>query len=163
MKVREEKAPSTIGISNALSSIDFSDSFTTTNNSETLQNITIKIFGTAPKWIQFLFKVRNSLVRFLGLKTAMPIDYHSKFEVGGYVKFFKIYSIADDEIVLGADDSHLNFRAVIYNSAEPTFNIKVITLVQYHNLTGKIYMALIKPFHRWVVKTMVKQAYKKNL
>ncbi|NJB82333.1 hypothetical protein GGR97_001099 [Wenyingzhuangia aestuarii] len=33
-------------------------------------------------------------------------------------------------------------------------------MVQYHNRKGVVYMRLIKPFHKLVVKRMVQQAFK---
>ncbi|MEM6320247.1 MAG: DUF2867 domain-containing protein, partial [Bacteroidota bacterium] len=100
------------------------------------------------------------LASLVGLKFEMPEDYNDEFEVGGYVSFFKIFAISEKEIVLGANDSHLNFRAVVANDDSETYNIKVVTLVEYNNKLGKIYMTLIKPFHRLVVKRLVRNAYK---
>ncbi len=100
------------------------------------------------------------MVKVIGLKTYIPEDYNENFKVGGYVKFFKIFSISDNQVILGANDSHLNFRAVVKNDASKYYNIKVITLVEFNNTKGKIYMSIIKPFHRLVVKQMVKNAFK---
>lgn len=141
--------------------VDFADTFSTTNKKDSIEEITNQIFNTAPKWVTFLFKIRNSIVHFFGLKTGVPDDYNEDFKVGGYVKFFKIYDIAANEVILGANDSHLNFRAVVHNQKTAVHNIKVTTLVEYNNTKGKIYMAIVKPFHRLVVKHMVGQAYKK--
>lgn len=77
-------------------------------------------------------------------------------------RFFQIFSIQENEIILGADDKHLNFRVSIYDSDEKQFNIKVTTLVQYNNRFGKIYMAIIKPLHLPIIKSMIKQAYKSD-
>jgi len=109
-----------------------------------------------------LFTIRNKVAGIFGLKTEVPKDYNEHFKIGGYVKFFKIFSISDNEVVLGADDSHLNFRAIVKNDKSESFNIKVITLVEYNNYKGKIYMGIIKPFHRQIVKRMVKNAYKEK-
>jgi len=160
MKVKEEPIPKTEGIKTALPRIDFSDSFSTTNHTDDLGTISNSIFGTVPKWIEFLLKIRNAIVKLFGLKTEKPEDFNTNFRVGGYIGFFKIYSIEDCEIILGADDKHLNFRVSIYNSKEEQFNIKVTTLVEYNNRFGRIYMAVVKPFHHVIVKIMVKQAYK---
>ncbi|MEO4005066.1 DUF2867 domain-containing protein [Flavobacterium sp. CAU 1735] len=148
---------------NAISSltrIDFSDTFATTNHTNSITEITQLIFGRSPKWIRALFAVRNFMVRFIGLKNDKPADYNVGFEVGHYIGFFRIFSITENEMLLGADDTHLNFRAVITSSQTPLYNIKVTTLVSYNNRKGRMYMQFIKPFHRMVVKNMVQQAYK---
>lgn len=160
MKVRVEATPKTEGIKNALPIIDFTDTFSTTNHINSLEKITKLVFGTLPKWVKYLMKFRNVIVKLFGLKTETPKDINSSFKVGSYIGFFKIYNIHENEIMLGANDKHLNFRVSIYNSNQKIFNIKVTTLVQYNNRFGKVYMTIIKPFHHFVVKRMVKQAYK---
>jgi hypothetical protein len=161
-KVIEEKIELTDEQKKILLKIDFVDTFSTTNHINNIEEITNLVFNTTPKWINSLFAIRNKIASLFGLKTAMPNDYNKNYKVGGYVKLFKIFSISDNEVILGADDSHLNFRAVINNDKSDSYNIKVITLVEYNNLKGKIYMGIIKPFHRQIVKIMVTNAYKQK-
>lgn len=139
--------------------VDFADTFATTNRSSSLEEIGNAIFNQSPKWVNGLFKLRNRIVRYFGLKTEMPAGYHTSFEEGGYIRFFKILHLSEDEMVLGANDTHLNFRAVINITDDPEFNIKVTTLVQFNNRMGRIYMNLIGPFHRLVVRRMLAQAW----
>ena len=161
MKVLETNIPNTKLISNALPEIEFSDCFSTTNHKDNLQLVSHKVFGTFPKWVSVLIRIRNFGAKYFGLKIEKPADYHNRFETGGYVGFFKIYAIQSDEVILGADDKHLNFRVSILNDGFEQHNIKVTTLVQYNNRLGKRYMAFVKPFHRVVIKAMIKQAYTK--
>lgn len=158
-KVKEEAVFLTKKTKNLFSKIDFSDTFATTNHLNNIEEITTLVFKTTPKWVQYLLMLRNKLVAFIGLKSSIPDDYNETFVEGGYVSFFKIYHINTDEIILGLDDSHLNFRAIINKIASDSYNIKVTTLVEYNNLKGKIYMAVVKPFHRLVLMSMVKKAY----
>ncbi len=161
-KVKLDTRPQTDGIKNALPKVDFADTFATTNHQESLEVISNTVFGKIPKWISFLMKIRNGIVKIFGLKTEVSADINRKFEVGAYISFFQILSIQQNELILGEDDKHLNFRVSVYNSKEKEFNIKITTLVQYNNWFGKVYMTIVKPFHHIVVKTMVKQAYKAN-
>ncbi|GAB1856487.1 DUF2867 domain-containing protein [Flavobacteriaceae bacterium MHTCC 0001] len=160
MKVIKEASPETDGIKYALKTLDFTDTFSTTNHKDSLKAITHLIFGTAPKWVSALMRFRNVLVKKIGLKTEMAKSFNKNFNPGDTIGFFKIFSIADDEVILGADDKHLDFRVSVYNSKALKNNIKVTTLVAYNNSFGKIYMGIIKPFHVLVVKRMVKQAYR---
>lgn len=155
----EDALPVTTGIEKALPQIDFKDTFAITNHRDTLEQVTKLVFSKMPTRIRVLFRIRNLLVKFAGLKTAVPEDYNTHFKVGGYIGFFKIFSIEVNEIILGADDKHLNFRVSVYNSGEEKYNIKVSTLVQYQNRMGRVYMFLIKPFHRLVIRAMVKNAH----
>lgn len=158
-KVKEEPVFLTEVSKTLLSQIDFADTFATTNLRSSLEEIVNAIFNQSPKWVNGLFKLRNSIVRYFGLKTRMPADYHTNFEEGGYIKFFKILHLSEDEIVLGANDSHLDFRAVVKKTDDPEFNIKVTTLVRFNNKMGRIYMSLIGPFHGLVVRRMLSQAW----
>lgn len=157
--VKKEDIVLTDQLLKQLKSIDFYDTFSTTNHKESIGEIALKIFNTAPKWVEWLFNIRNFLVQFIGLKTTKPETVKHAIEVGGYIHFFKIYKIEDDFIVLGADDTHLNFRAVIARDLSTKYNVKVTTLVELNNRLGRIYFFLIQPFHQLVVRQMVKQAY----
>jgi hypothetical protein len=161
-KVKEEFFQLNDSYKKLLSRIDFGDTFSTTNHSNNLEDISNLIFNTSPKWIESLFKIRNKIASYIGLNINMPEDYNEDFKVGGYIKFFKIYDIEDHQIILGANDSHLNFRAIINKNNLPQYNVRVTTLVEYNNLKGKIYMIAIKPFHKLVVMRMVKNAYRFN-
>ncbi|NIJ46059.1 hypothetical protein FHR24_002537 [Wenyingzhuangia heitensis] len=144
-----------------LNQIDFLDTFATTNHKNTVTEIANLIFNTMPVWIDFLFKIRNVLVSVVGLKTVQPIDYSVEYKIGGYIGFFRIYELKATEIVLGVNDKHLNFRVVVGKTKSEFYNVKITTLVTYHNKFGMVYMNVIKPFHKLVVKHMVKQAYRK--
>jgi len=156
--VQEIAIPDTKGIRSALEKIDFKNAFAITNHHNNLEEITKMIFDQNPKWLQALFKIRGFIGVYLGLKKHAPSDYQDDFKVGGHVKFFKIYSIDPQEIILGANDNHLNFRVSVYNSGATKNNIQLSTLVKYHNRTGKIYMQLIAPFHRMVIRYMLRRA-----
>jgi len=161
-KVIEENTRLTDNQKKLLTKIDFIDCFSTTNHRDNIEEITNLIFSSTPKWVNSLFVLRNKIVGLFGLKTDILYEDNENFKVGGYINFFKIYSISDVEVILGLDDSHLNFRALINNNSANTYNIKVITLVEYNNIKGKIYMTIIKPFHRLIVKRMVKNAYREK-
>lgn len=162
MKVRSELIPDTELIREALPKPDFSDAFSTTNGEDGMETLSRKIFGTTPGWVKFLFRIRNFFARLIGLKTDPPENINRQFEVGGFVSFFEIYEISENEVILGADDSHLKFRVSILNTNSKDFNIKVTTLVEYVNRTGKIYMFIVGPFHKILVRRMVRQAYIPN-
>lgn len=143
-----------------LPTIDFYDTFSTTNHVHSLEKITHLIFNSPPKWIQNLFSIRNFLVQLIGITTNKPSDYHTSFTIGGYIGFFKIYEIAPNYLVLGLNDNHLDFRVLIENVHSTAHNIMVTTLVKFNNTKGKWYMKCIAPFHKIVVTRMIANAYR---
>ncbi|UII76244.1 DUF2867 domain-containing protein [Flagellimonas sp. HMM57] len=159
MKVISENIPTKSLINSTSKRIDYSDTYTTTNHSDSLEKITNMIFDNFPNWIMILMKLRHSIVKFFDLKTQKPSNYNTEFKIGGYIGFFKIFKIMDNEIILGEDDKHLDFRVSVYNSKENTYNIKVSTIVQYNRRFANVYMAIVKPFHKLIMKQIVKRAY----
>ncbi len=63
MKVRLESLPQTGGIKTTLPKIDFADTFSTTNHQDSLAEISRLVFAKVPKWIEYLMRLRNSLVK----------------------------------------------------------------------------------------------------
>ena len=65
---------------------------------------------------------------------------------------------AADEVVMGFDDKHLDFRVVVdVATSGGSRNVTATTLVKTHNLLGRTYLAVIMPFHRPVVRAMLRQ------
>lgn len=157
--VRAENTALTDAQQGLLGKIDFADTYATTNHVDGMEEITRSVFDQTPRWVDQLFAVRNRIAGLLGLETTVPDDRDERFAVGGYVRTFEILAMSDREITLGADESHLNFRALISDDQSDAYNIKVTTLVEYNNLLGRLYMTAIKPFHKQVVKRMVGNAF----
>lgn len=159
--VREEKTKLSDRARNSLKKIDFHDTFSTTNHIDSIEEITKKIFEYSPLWIKTLFSIRRFLTKMVGIETPQIREDNSPFCVGGSIGNFKIYSILQNEIIVGRDDSHLNFRGVITNHPDFIhYNIQVSTLVSYKNIKGRIYMFFISYFHKVVTKNMLKQVYR---
>lgn len=65
---------------------------------------------------QPLMHLRDLIVKPLGLKTADELtessetDQSTAPQIGDRIGFFKIYSVAENEIILGEDDTHQDFR-----------------------------------------------------
>jgi Protein of unknown function (DUF2867) len=101
-----------------------------------------------------LLSLRNMIVAPFGLKTSGEGDRTSK----GMIGIFPIVSETPERLVAGFNDSHLDFRVVV-DVAQSPGERKVIatTLVKTHNLPGRIYLATILPFHRLVVRDMLRR------
>ncbi|MCO6180311.1 DUF2867 domain-containing protein [Ciceribacter sp. RN22] len=106
--------------------------------------------GQPPVWVRRLLDIRNRVVAPFGLKAA-----DSKPGEAGSVGAFAIVSERDDQVVLGFDDRHLDFRIVIEVASAGTVGSKVsvTTLVKRHNTLGRLYILAVTPFHRLIVRT----------
>ena len=152
--------PAASGITALYNAADLSDAFAvwlpagTSNNPELLARF---IFANQPSWIAWLMKMRDLIVACFGLKTGKHLA-----TLGNRVGIFKVYSTNQNEIVLGEDDKHLDFRISILLSApsQPNGNHQLVvsSVVQCHNRLGRTYLFIIAPFHRMVVKASLRRA-----
>jgi hypothetical protein len=134
---------------------DFADAF-----ARTVEDSTLDAFGAAhraidkqPRWVATLMWLRDALVRPLGLRTANDPSLTRQERIG----VFPVISRTAERVVLGFNDSHLDFRLVIDVAAldERRRQVVVTTLVQTHNRLGRAYLTVIKPFHRRIVPAML--------
>lgn len=122
---------------------------------ESAEAIAQRLFSRKPRWVAWLLALRNLLVSPFSLKTKNPDPVS---EDQGFA--FPVISSRPDRVVLGMDDRHLDFRLVIDMEARGLDALAAVatTYVRTHNLGGRLYMAVIRPFHRRVVPAMLKRA-----
>ena len=108
-------------------------------------------------WVDRLMTVRDGIVSLFGLKTARALRADSGTAREPRVGIFRIYETLPDEVVLGEDDTHLDFRLSVHRSAD---QLTAVTVVHCHNLLGRTYIRVIAPFHRMVVRSALNRAAK---
>jgi hypothetical protein len=147
-----------------LATADYADAFWVAHQVDDLEQLTDlarAIFGVAPGWVRALLHLRNGIVSPLGLRTSsggIPEQSANIPRVEERVGLFRVMGVAEDEIVLGEDDSHLDFRvSVLRQDAEGRAGVVVTTLVHFHNLLGRTYFTVIKPFHLLIVPAMMRR------
>ena len=127
--------------------IHFFDSFRitlqTTKDIDEIQRQLMKM----PGWVDFLMNIRNKIVRIFGLKTERNEEQNT---------YFKCISRNENEIVMGEDDKHLNFRASILTDRKNHY-IYLTTAVHFNNALGKVYFFFIKPFHKIIMRSLLKR------
>lgn len=116
--------------------------------------LTLAIFFSMPGWARALLTLRNRLVAPLGLKTgeasALRAPTRQEISTATYTGLFAVHSATPDEVVLGTDDRHLDFRVSILKS-EATDRVALTTWAHPHNLGGRIYLSAVYPLHRLMV------------
>ena len=112
-----------------------------------------RMLGRSPRWIEALMGLRDMMVTPFGLKTSPP-----KGTYPDSVGIFPVLSQSPSRLVAGFDDKHLDFRVVVdVATAGPGQQVTATTLVLTHNWLGRIYLAVIMPFHRLIVRSMLRQ------
>ena len=113
-----------------------------------------RVLGRSPRWIDALLRLRNLLVTPFGLKTSAP----NETGVPDIIGIFPVVSETPERLVAGFNDSHLDFRVVIdVAAADAGRRVTATTLVLTHNMLGRVYLAVILPFHRLIVRTILRQ------
>lgn len=113
-----------------------------------------RMMARQPRWAEALLSLRNFLVAPLGLKTSGATPATPRDMIG----IFPIVSETPDRLVAGFNDRHLDFRVVV--DVTPPGGIRQVTattLVKTHNWLGRIYLAIIMPFHRLIVPALLRQ------
>jgi hypothetical protein len=139
-----------------LDGAEFADAFRITIDDSSIdaRSATMRMFGRSPRWIETLLALRNLLVAPFGLKASGGADSGTL----GMIGMFPVISETPEQLVAGFNDSHLDFRVVIDVAAVGAGRqVTATTLVRTHNRLGRCYLAAIMPFHRLVVKTMLRQ------
>lgn len=139
-----------------LAGAQFADAFSTTTvaTAMTARAAAERMFGRSPWWVDALMTLRDAIVTPLGLKTSTSTLHDHVDKVG----VFPVLSETPQRLVAGFDDNHLDFRVVIDLAPSGSGqSVTATTVVLTHNMVGRTYLAIIKPFHRIVVRTMLKQ------
>ncbi|OYU50626.1 MAG: hypothetical protein CFE31_00295 [Rhizobiales bacterium PAR1] len=112
-----------------------------------------RVFLQPPRWITLLMRWRDRIVTLIGLKGVKDNDRPEIDAIGG----FPVVLRTPERLILGFDDWHLDFRIVIDALHSPSggTRIRTTTLVAPHNLLGRLYLAIVLPFHRRIVPAML--------
>ena len=102
-------------------------------------------FNQFPKWIDWLMKLRNAIVKPLGL------DTNSKFTD-------MICASNPNEEIFGMPDKHLDFHVSMWcgEYKDGKQELRITTIVKYNNWFGRLYFFVIRPFHGIIVQSILK-------
>lgn len=160
MKIRPIPVPSDTLIARYLPA-DYADAFSCDcplPETITPDDVHLAFWTTAPGWVETLTRLRDRLVRPLGL-TSSGNDRSAR-------KLWVQQSITDrstTETVIAKDDKRLRFLCSVRidRTAGKEPRITFCTVVHLHNRSGKIYFALIRPFHERIVPATLKNALRR--
>ncbi len=139
-----------------LAGAQFADAFRVTVGPPRLTARTAaeRMLRDPPRWIGGLLRLRNRIVAPFGLVAPDPYGPRAAGRIG----IFPVMSETPDRLVLGLDDSHLDFRLVVdVAAAGAGCEVTATTVVLTHNPLGRAYLAAILPFHRIIVRTMLRR------
>lgn len=126
---------------------DYSDSFSKevmTKESITPDAFFNMAFNQFPAWIDWLLKLRNTIVKPLGL------DTQSRFSDS-------VCEWSANEIIWGMPDKHLDFHVSMWcgEYREGKQELRITTVVKYNNWFGRSYFFVIRPFHGTIIRSLL--------
>lgn len=161
--IQEIDVPSTSLAIRSLPHLDFADAFKcqlSENQSQNIDSVTRAIFLKMPEWITGLLELRNTIVRPFGLKTSIdsnPSNDQDELKPGTTVGVFEVLDRRLEEVMLGEDDKHLDYRvSVRLEREEERCWVVVSTVVKFHNWLGRAYFVPVKPVHKIIVPAMMR-------
>jgi hypothetical protein len=160
-KAREVPAPTDSMLEPLYAGADLTDAYSIALPAEAtgdIERLTRAVLGRPAGWARALMRIRDTAMAPLGVKTSAAIE---RERPGERIDFFPVLDRSPRELVLGEDDQHLDFRTstlIRGASRGEGRELVVITVVHCHNLLGRTYLAVIKPFHRAIVKSYLARA-----
>jgi hypothetical protein len=136
----------------SLPGADFSDAFTVVVPCGDLdaRAVAALAFSSLPDWAGWLMNIRNLAMRPFGLKTD---------EI---MQSLPVLQESPTDVIVGVNDDHLDFRTQFRTDTlrlgpdGPHLGlITVSTIVRTHNRLGRIYLAIVMPFHKLVVRNLL--------
>ena len=137
--------PATPLLADALPRVDWADAYAVAARPSTPADPQVwadAVFRDPPDWVVALLGLRERLVGVVGI------------ERGGWGSFETV-ARTEEEVLLGADAGHLDFRVSVLR--EPT-RVVLTTVVQVHNARGRAYDALARRGHPTIVRAMLARA-----
>ena len=164
--IRTVPLPGESRIVNLFPSSELADAFAVTLPPDApadIKTLAHQVLARPPRWFRWLLACRDLMVRPFGIQSSAQMRAKLVADGTPHIDFFPVLAVEANEIIVGANDSHLDFRiaVLVRQRREAQANEQEVVLasvVHCHNRTGKLYITLIAPFHRLVVRTMLKRA-----
>lgn len=138
------------------------------DDSSTSWTVCEAMLDVTPRWALLLFGLRNAVVRLFGLPSASMSTESAReflrsleskaaadFPVEAGVAGGKVFFASPEEIVAGADDWHLDFRASVLTGHR---RVTITTVVRFKHWFGRLYFLPVKPFHQLIVRSLLRRA-----
>ncbi|MFT3739095.1 MAG: DUF2867 domain-containing protein [Breznakibacter sp.] len=145
--------PAHTRVLDGLDRFDYSDTYSIAcHGNATVRQITRKLMEM-PAWGKALMKIRDLIVKPFGLVTANTLRRDKSAPPYEFMLAPVLFS-SNHELILAMDDKHLYYRLSVLKDGHRVY---MTTVVRFNNRGGRIYFAVIKPFHRFIVRTTLKR------
>jgi hypothetical protein len=156
-------------VARAFPRIDYADTYAMhlpAGAPNSLDAVARAALGTAPHWISLLMRLRDQIVGPIGLKTSSQVvrraTNSARLQIGDQLGIFRVFDRTEDELLLGEDDRHLDFRLSLLVQSDAGANWAIVsTVVRFNNWLGRAYFLPVQQFHRLIVPSIMRHAYRR--
>src|SRR6202049_2555257 len=135
-----------------------------TRNELGIVDIFFGIFAHHPLWMKLLLIARNKAASSIGLDAPtaseiLHVEIKDHYAVGEKIGVWPIFSLSENEVVAGRNNKHMDFRLSVLKVPDgDRTSVVVSTICTVHNLTSKLYLFFVVPFHRYGVRKLMANA-----
>lgn len=164
VRVRQVSAPENSLVTELASAAHYEDTFVLRLPPGTFTDVDALAHACTkfPAWVNQLMRLRNALVAPFGLKTGKglpPAAIPARFSAGDRAGIFRVLARSAEELLLGEDDRHLDFRfSLLLRESEACQEVFATTTVHFHNVWGRLYFLFVAPVHRLIIPAMLRNA-----
>jgi hypothetical protein len=169
MMVERISIPGDSLIAGAFPQIDYADAYRVrlpAGAPDDIEALTHIALGATPRWVHALMGLRDRIVGVVGLKTAprnqgkparMPL------QPGARLGIFRVFARSADEMLLGEDDRHLDFRLSVLRQSDGMADWAIVsTVVRFNNWLGWAYFVPVRPLHQLIVPAILRSALRRQ-
>ncbi len=164
MKVKSAEFPHDLNIPCKSHFPCYQDAFlvTTTKQSLSATQVYFAIFAELPKGVTLLLRIRNKIVRYFAFKASESTMAGSldNIRVGQKAGFLKYVYVSELEVVSFCEERNMAMWLSVKRVEDNSFVIA--TRVELRTWQARIYMALIKPFHRVIAPVCIRSALRQG-
>jgi hypothetical protein len=144
---------------------DFRDAYRAPLSSSAVSVVDIffGIFAQRPGWMNLMLIARNKVAALAGLEVPTTLEItmmekRDRYFVGEKIGPWPIFFLGSDELVVGRDNKHMDFRLSIMKIHDDSSCVIVSTLCMVHNRFGQYYLSAITPFHKAGLRSLMANA-----
>ena len=165
IQIIEEFIPKSDNIFLSFGIVNYEDRFCLIFETKTITNIDliiVKLIKSIPNWVKLLLYLRNIIANIFGLKTGEIgniFDNPETINLKHNQSIGDIFILLKDKyhLIIELKDKHLDFRfSVLICKEKGLTKIYLTTIVKINNFFGKLYFFIITPFHRLIIKNILK-------
>ena len=161
-RARAVALPSASAMASQFANADLADAYaialpdTASDDAATLAR---GLLARPPVWVPALMAARDRIMPAFGVKTAATIRETGRRKGLGVIGSFPVRERTAREVVMGENDRHLDFStSVLIRDIAGGREVVWVTAVHCRNRLGRIYLAIIAPFHRAIVRSYLTRA-----